>query len=93
MDRGRGRPTPGGPRLPGADESRLRAGAAGRIVDRSEALDGRPHAGAEVPEYGDPDLREVFEHPYRILYRVNGPDIEVLAVLHFARRLPRNPPE
>jgi toxin ParE1/3/4 len=65
---------------------------AGRIIDRAAALDGQPHSGAEVPEYGDPDIREVFEHPYRILYRVNGPDIEVIAVLHSSRRLPRTPP-
>jgi plasmid stabilization system protein ParE len=65
---------------------------AARVIDRAEALDGRPHAGAEVPEYGDPDIREVFEHPYRILYRVNGPDVEVIAVLHSSRRLPRTPP-
>jgi plasmid stabilization system protein ParE len=39
---------------------------AGRIVARTQALDGQPLLGAEVPEYGDPDVREVFEHPYRI---------------------------
>jgi plasmid stabilization system protein ParE len=65
---------------------------AGRIVSRSESLDGQPLLGAEVPEYGDPDIREVFEHPYRILYRVSGPDVQVIAVVHSSRRLPRTPP-
>lgn len=46
-----------------------------RIVARTVTLDGRSHFGAEVPEYGDPDVREVFEHPYRILYRVDGQDV------------------
>lgn len=62
---------------------------AGRIVARTQALDGQPLFGAEVPEYGDPDIREVFEHPYRILYRVAGSDIQVVAVIHSSRRLPR----
>ena len=65
---------------------------AGRVVARADALDGGPLSGAEVPEYGDPDIREVFEHPYRIIYRVAGPDVQVLAVIHASRRLPRTPP-
>jgi toxin ParE1/3/4 len=66
---------------------------AGRVVSRTEALAGQPLFGAEVPEYGDPDIREVFEHPYRILYRVAGPDVQVVAVIHSSRRLPRVPPD
>jgi toxin ParE1/3/4 len=65
---------------------------AGRIVTETEALDGQPLLGAEVPEYGDPDIREVLEHPYRVLYRVTGPDVQVIAILHSSRRLPRTPP-
>ena len=65
---------------------------AGRIVTRAEALDGRPHSGAEVPEYADPLVREVFEHPYRIIYRVSDSGVQVVAVIHSSRRLPRVPP-
>lgn len=65
---------------------------AGRIVARAQALDGQPRLGAEVPEYGDPDVREVYEHPYRILYRVVGQDVQVIGVAHSARRIPRTPP-
>jgi len=64
----------------------------GRIVARTETLDSQPLLGAKVPEYGDPDVREVFEHPYRILYRVVGPDVQVIGVIHSSRRLPRTPP-
>ncbi len=63
-----------------------------RVVVRTEALGGQPLVGAEVPEYGDSSIREVFEHPYRILYRVDGQDVQVVAVIHSARRLPRNLP-
>ena len=65
---------------------------AGRVVVRTEALDEQPLLGAEVPEYGDPEIREVFEHPYRILYRVFGQEVQVIGVIHAARRLPRTPP-
>ena len=65
---------------------------AGRIISRTVALDGQPFFGAEVPEYGNPDTREVFEHPYRILYRVSGEDVQVIAVIHASRRMPRTPP-
>ena len=64
----------------------------GRVVAQTEALDVRPLFGAEASEYGDPNIREVFEHPYRILYRVDGQDVQVIAVIHSARRLSRTPP-
>ena len=65
---------------------------AGRVVARTVALTGQPLIGAEVPEYSDPDIREVFEHPYRILYRVVGQDVQVIGVIHASRRLPRTLP-
>lgn len=34
-----------------------------RVVSRLEALDGQPHLGAEVPEYGDETIREIYEIP------------------------------
>ena len=37
-----------------------------RIVRRTEDLANHPLLGAEVPEYADEGLREVFEHPYRM---------------------------
>ncbi len=65
---------------------------ADRIIRRSMLLAEMPLMGGEVREYGDPTIREVLELPYRILYRVTGDLVEVLAVIHGARRLPRTPP-
>ncbi|HTU21790.1 MAG TPA: hypothetical protein VMG10_27375 [Gemmataceae bacterium] len=31
-------------------------------------------------------------HPYRILYRVSAEQVQIVAVVHAARRLPRTPP-
>jgi plasmid stabilization system protein ParE len=66
---------------------------ADRIVGRAELLAAVPLLGAEVPEYGDESIREVLEHPYRIIYRVLPNQIDVVAIIHGARRLPRTPPE
>ena len=41
-----------------------------------------------VPEYEAPDIRELIERPYRIIYRVMPDQIDVLAVIHGARLLP-----
>jgi plasmid stabilization system protein ParE len=65
---------------------------ADRIVRRTEVLADFPLVGPEVPEYADESIRELQEHPYRIIYRVMTNQIDVVAVIHAARRLPRTPP-
>jgi plasmid stabilization system protein ParE len=37
-----------------------------RLVGRSEQLSAFPYSGRNVPEAGRPDVREVYERPYRI---------------------------
>lgn len=63
-----------------------------RIIQRTEVLEDLPLLGPEVMEYGEESLRELFEHPYRILYRVAAEQVQIIAVVHAARRLPRTPP-
>ena len=58
-----------------------------RIVDRSEQIGHFPLSGRIVPEYHRDDTREVFEEPYRIIYRVKQDAIDVVAVIHGARRV------
>ncbi|WP_169977737.1 type II toxin-antitoxin system RelE/ParE family toxin [Tautonia rosea] len=61
----------------------------GRIFQRCEQIAALPGAGPMVPEFEDATLREVFEHPYRIVYQlVDEERIDVVAVVHGARRLP-----
>ena len=49
-----------------------------------------PKLGRTVPEFGNPFLRELVLVPYRVIYRIapQQRSIEVLAVIHSARRLP-----
>lgn len=46
--------------------------------------------GRMVPEYDRDDIREVFHHPYRIIYLIKDQEkiIEILSVIHGARLLP-----
>ena len=59
-----------------------------RLIRRSEQIGTFPHSGRVVPEFTDPTLREVFEEPYRIVYRVKEDQIDVLAVIHGSRAWP-----
>jgi len=61
-----------------------------RIITRSELLSSHPRLGPMVPEYGDESLRELFEDPYRIVYRLLDEQIDIVAVIHSSRRLPRS---
>lgn len=60
-----------------------------RIFARSGELADYPHLGPMVPEYGEDTLRELFEDPYRIVYRILEAQVDIVAVVHSSRRLPR----
>jgi plasmid stabilization system protein ParE len=47
-----------------------------------------PHAAGIVPEYSQPDVREVFLYQYRIIYRILAERIDVIAIVHGAKPLP-----
>jgi toxin ParE1/3/4 len=59
-----------------------------RLTRRSQQISDFPRSGRMVPEYEMPDIREVIEKPYRIIYRVKVDQIDILAVIHGARLLP-----
>ena len=55
-----------------------------RILDRPIQLIEHPESGSIVPEYRRPDVRELFVHSFRIVYRIAGHEIRVLTVIHGA---------
>ena len=59
-----------------------------RLTKRSEQIAAFPWSGRMVPEYEAPDIREVIERPYRIIYRIRTDQIDILAVVHGAQLLP-----
>ena len=59
-----------------------------RLTKRSEQIAAFPQSRRMVPEYEAPDIREVIERPYRIIYRIRTDQIDILAVVHGAQLLP-----
>lgn len=60
-----------------------------RIFAKTEQLRKHSRLGPIVPEFEDDATRELFEDPYRIVYRIDADRIHIVAVVHAARRLPR----
>jgi len=43
--------------------------------------------GRRVPEYKDPNLREIIYKNYRIIYAIKEEQLEVISVMHGSRKL------
>ena len=59
-----------------------------RIVNRAPDILDQPRAGRQVPEYQDPDLRELLIDPYRMIYQLEGEQVSILTVMHQRQLLP-----
>lgn len=59
-----------------------------RLTRRSEQVGRFPQSGRKVPEYETPEIREVLEGSYRIIYRLQAARIDIIAVLHSSQQLP-----
>ena len=59
-----------------------------RIVAGVDRLASFPESGRVVPERGDPKIREVIVKPYRIVYRRQSAEIEIVTVFRASRLLP-----
>jgi toxin ParE1/3/4 len=55
------------------------------IVKQSKTLDAFPKIGREVPEIGDPKVREIFIYSYRLIYEIFNDRIDILAIVHGKR--------
>jgi len=62
-----------------------------QIIEEAESVSLHSRKGRKVPEYQRDNIREVFHHPYRIIYLLKGDAIEILSVIHGARHLPDDP--
>jgi toxin ParE1/3/4 len=76
----------------GRDSPRYACLFAERVVAMIDAIPRHPLLGAVVPEYGIEDIRERLFQNYRIVYRVRGDAVQIVAIVHAARLLPRVPP-
>ncbi len=69
------------------DSPRYASTVISRILAAGRALEFLPNRGRVVPELGLEDHREVFVHEYRIIYRIDGHTVQILAVIHGRRLL------
>jgi len=76
----------------GRDSARYARRVVDRITSRTRQIARFPQSGQVVPEYQEPNVREVVEGRFRIIYEINAGEIYVLAVIHGARPLPPEPP-
>lgn len=58
-----------------------------RIVSAVERVKHLPKLGRVVPEYDDETIREVIVGNYRVVYRLRGQRIGIVAVVHGSRDL------
>jgi len=58
-----------------------------KIINSVERLKEFPHSGRIVPEFNQPDIREVIFHNYRIVYRIKDNLVEVVLVIHGTKLL------
>lgn len=61
------------------------------IIEIAENVSLYPLKGRTVPEYQDNKIREVFMHPYRIIYLIKENQIDILSIIHEAREIPSDP--
>jgi toxin ParE1/3/4 len=61
----------------------------GGLLDRVQALPTFPNQGRVVPEWKEPEVREIFHLPYRVIYEVHEDRVEILTLSHMRQELPR----
>lgn len=55
------------------------------VLDKAQTLIEFPLRGRVVPEFGDPNMRELFVHRYRLIYRVDNQNVVITTIIHGAR--------
>lgn len=64
-----------------------------RLTRRSAQIAQFPLSGRIVPEAALPQIREIIEGSYRIIYYIKPDQIDILAVIHGAQQTPWSPTE
>lgn len=60
-----------------------------RVIALVESIPEFPKSGRIVPEYQQDDIREKIFQNYRIVYRIKPDAIEIVAITHGAKLLPK----
>ncbi|MGL5083397.1 MAG: type II toxin-antitoxin system RelE/ParE family toxin [Microcoleaceae cyanobacterium] len=63
------------------------AAVAQRVIEVTRDLADNPFTGEIAQEFGNEAIRERFAYIYRVLYRIQGETVTVIAVIHGKRLL------
>jgi plasmid stabilization system protein ParE len=69
------------------DSPRYAAALVREARDAARSLTNFANRGRVVPEIDDPSIRELFVWRYRLLYRITGSEVQIVAFIHSARNL------
>ena len=58
-----------------------------QIYEMVSHLEEFPKFGRKVPEYNDPNLREILYKNYRIIYLIKSEHLEIISISHGSRLL------
>ena len=61
-----------------------------QALDTASSLDAFSERGRVVPEFNQPNVREVLVQRYRLLYEVTPAEVQILAFVHGTRDLTRS---
>jgi toxin ParE1/3/4 len=56
-----------------------------RIMDNIETVEAFPNLGRIVPEFNKKMIREILVLNYRVIYRIQEKNIEIVRIIHHAR--------
>lgn len=59
-----------------------------RLTSRTQQIGSFPLSGRVVAEFDSPQIREVLEGPYRIIYHIRPTQIDVIVVIHGSQKPP-----
>lgn len=60
-----------------------------RVLGAADSLEILAERSSVVPEYDDPNVRQLLVDPFRLLFRVDEADVFILGVLHQRQDLQR----
>lgn len=69
------------------DSPRNAAAVARKFLERAQEIPATPRAGRVMPELGDPSIREIPVHSWRLIYQLRDAHVFVLTLVH-KRRVP-----
>ena len=57
-----------------------------KVKEQSRTLNKFARRGRIVPEHNDEQIREIFIHRYRLIYKINDEEVVILSFVHGAQQ-------